>query len=82
MLVKALSFSRSSKPAVLASVRIELAIEGTATAWSTIQLLPIILNVIAVYRNAVQVLSGLNSVIDFARLTVSLPRFFSKTTLS
>jgi hypothetical protein len=46
------------------------------------QLLPIILNVIAVYRNAVQVLSGLNSVIDFARLTVSLPRFFSKTTLS
>jgi hypothetical protein len=46
------------------------------------QLLPIILNVIAVYRNAVQVLSGLNSVIDFTRLTVSLPRFFSKTTLS
>ena len=29
MLVKVLSFSRSSKPAVLASVRIELAVEGT-----------------------------------------------------
>ena len=28
MLVKVLSFSRSSKPAVLASVRIELAVEG------------------------------------------------------
>jgi DNA-binding cell septation regulator SpoVG len=29
MTVKVLSFSRSSKPAVLASVRIELAVEGT-----------------------------------------------------
>jgi DNA-binding cell septation regulator SpoVG len=30
MLVKALSFSRSSKPAVLASVRLELAAEGAS----------------------------------------------------
>ncbi len=29
MLVKVLGFSRSSKPAILASVRVELAIEGT-----------------------------------------------------
>ena len=29
MLVKVLSFSRSSKPTVLASVRIELSVEGT-----------------------------------------------------
>ena len=29
------------------------------------------------YCNAVQVLSGLNSLIAFARLAVSLPRFFS-----
>jgi hypothetical protein len=29
------------------------------------------------YCNAIQVLSGLNSVMAFARLPVSLPRFFS-----
>jgi hypothetical protein len=36
----------------------------------------------ATYRNSVQALSGLNSVIDFAKLAVSLPKFFSKMTLS
>jgi hypothetical protein len=32
---------------------------------------------IAIYCNAVQVLSGLNSVNDFATSAVSFPRFFS-----